>query len=294
MEERLQKILARCGVASRRKAEELMSDGAVSVNGTVVRELGSKADLSSDLIEVRGYGRLTAEGLVYVLMNKPQKVVTTVDDPVGRTTVLEVLDRMPGHGKGPATLPRLYPVGRLDFDSEGALLLTNDGELANRLMHPRYGVSKTYHVKVKGLPDDDQLEQLRRGIRLPDMHGKLEKPTAPAEVELLRSTSANAWLAFTIHEGRHHQVRRMCERIGHDPLRVIRMAYGPILLGALQPGEWRFLSPDEVRLLSQAASEEKRAAREKRTRTMARRTPVEKKPASRRKEFIAHKRRERR
>jgi 23S rRNA pseudouridine2605 synthase len=286
--ERLQKIMAHGGICSRRRAEELIQDGAVKINGAIIRELGSKADPAVDRIEVRGYGFIEPEAKTHLLMYKPIRVVTTVDDPEGRTTVMDILNKVAGRGKGPAELPRLYPIGRLDFDSEGAVLLTNDGELANRLMHPRYGVKKTYHVKVKGVPSETSLNLLRRGVRLPDMRGGLEPPTAPAKIDLLQKTTANAWIAIVIREGRHHQIRRMCEKIGHPVIRLIRTAYGPIELGDLQPSQWRFLTADEVELLDNCTRSEHKTApagRKTQTRTKATKPKMDLLPQKRREQF---------
>ncbi len=187
MEERLQKIIAQAGICSRRDAEQLILDRAVTVNGKIVAQLGAKADPQVDTIELRGYGKLSAEQLVYILINKPENVVTTVDDPLGRRTVIELLDMVAGRGKGPEDLPRLYPVGRLDFDAQGALILTNDGELAHMLMHPSHNLPKTYEVKVKGLPTEEELQKLRNGVRLP---GHLPRLTAGAVAALIEQAHA--------------------------------------------------------------------------------------------------------
>ncbi len=253
MQERLQKIIAAAGICSRRDAEQLILDRAVTVNGQVVTTLGTKADPEVDIIELRGHGRLNSEQQVYILINKPQNVVTTVDDPLGRRTVLELLDMVAGKGKGPADLPRLYPVGRLDFDAEGALILTNDGELAHMLMHPRHNVPKVYEVKIKGQATEEELDRLRRGVRLPDMNGGLEPATAPAEVEVIKLGSSNSWLRITIHEGRHHQVKRMCQAIGHFVIHLIRVAYANLTIDDLEPGHWRHLAPAEVEKLKEIA-----------------------------------------
>ncbi len=253
MQERLQKIIAAAGICSRRDAEQLILDRAVSVNGQIVATLGAKADPETDIIELRGHGRLNSEPMVYILLNKPQNVVTTVDDPLGRRTVLDLLDMVAGKGKGPADLPRLYPVGRLDFDAEGALILTNDGELAHMLMHPRHNVPKVYQVKIKGQASEEELDRLRHGVRLPDMEGGLEPATAPAEVEVIKRGSSNSWLQITIHEGRHHQVKRMCQAIGHFVIHLIRVAYANLTIDDLESGHWRHLSPAEVAELKEIA-----------------------------------------
>ena len=252
---RLQTIIARAGLASRRKAEAMITAGDIKVNGVIVTELGARADPNKDRIELRGMGPIHPEPLVYILLNKPAGMVTTTDDPEGRLTVLEHIEHTPGCGKGPAELPRLFPVGRLDYGSEGALLLTNDGPLAHELTHPRFGVEKTYEVKVKGRPSEEKLSLLRNGVRLPDGKGRLERPTAPAKVEVIRQLQANTWLRIIIHEGRHHQVRRMCDWVGHQVIKLFRSRYGPITCDDLPTGRWRFLHPDEVAALQSCAQQ---------------------------------------
>jgi 23S rRNA pseudouridine2605 synthase len=250
-QERLQKILASAGVASRRAAEEFIVDGRVRVNGKVVRELGAKADPLTDKIEVDGRGLLHAEKLVYIALHKPTKVVSTVRDPEGRPTVLQVIEksRALGTRHSEGELPRLYPVGRLDFDAEGLILLTNDGELAQTLTHPSFRVPRTYMVKVRGLPDERDLERLRRGVRMKNPDGSVTRPTAPAEVSLVKKGTSNAWLELTLFEGRNHQVKRMCEAIGHFTVRLIRVDYGGVALDPLPEGAWRHLSVAEVKRL---------------------------------------------
>jgi 23S rRNA pseudouridine2605 synthase len=250
-QERLQKILASAGVASRRAAEDYIVDGRVRVNGKVVRELGAKADPTTDKIEVDGRGLLHAEKLVYIALHKPTKVVSTVRDPEGRPTVLQVIEksRAVGVRHSEGELPRLYPVGRLDFDAEGLILLTNDGDLAQTLTHPSFRVPRTYMVKVRGLPDERDLERLRRGVRLKNPDGSVTRPTAPAEVRVVKKGASNAWLELTLFEGRNHQVKRMCESIGHFTVRLIRVDYGGVALDPLPEGAWRFLTAAEVRKL---------------------------------------------
>lgn len=263
MYERLQKILAQSGVASRRAAEKLIVDGRVRVNGEVVSTLGAKADSEADTIEVEGHGTLSAEPLVYVLLHKPPQVVTTVHDPEGRHTVLDVMEMSRARGKRQfeGRMPRIYPVGRLDFDAEGALILTNDGELTHRLLHPKGQVPKTYLVKVRGRPEAKQLERLRRGVRLKDADGKLERPTRPAEVQVAKLGPSNTWLELTLFEGRHHQVKRMCEAIGHGAVRLIRTDFAGIPLDDLPTGGWRYLRADELKRLRGWSDEDKSARR---------------------------------
>ena len=202
-EQRLQKILARAGVASRRAAETMIADGRVRVNGKVVSELGAKADTQKDTVEVDGIGVLRAEPLVYIALHKPVHVVSTVHDPEGRTTVLQLLEqsRAMGSRQCEGELPRVYPVGRLDFDAEGLMLLTNDGDMAQAMLHPRNHVPKTYMVKVRGRPDARALQRLRTGLRMRNDDGTWSRPTAPAEVSVAKEGNTNTWLELTIAEG---------------------------------------------------------------------------------------------
>jgi 23S rRNA pseudouridine2605 synthase len=232
--ERLQKILSKTGVTSRRKAEGLILQGRVSVNGNVVRELGTKAVLGRDEIRVDGKTiKPETEKLVLALF-KPKRCVTTLHDPQGRSTVADFVNKFP---------MRLYPIGRLDYDAEGLLLLTNDGELAHRLQHPRYKVPKTYLVKVRGHPSTEALARLQQGVNLED------GITAPAELKVMEDDQKATWLSLTLREGRKHQVKRMCEAVGHPVLRLRRTKIGPIELDDLRPGEIRRLKSREVRNL---------------------------------------------
>jgi len=233
--ERLQKIIAAAGIASRRKAEELITGGLVSVNGQIVTELGSKADPERDHIRVRGKLLHGAERHVYLLMNKPKGYVTTVKDPEGRPTVMDLLRGI--HA-------RVYPVGRLDYASEGLLLLTNDGDLAHRLTHPSFGIEKEYLAEVEGQPSAAVVRRLRRGVELDD------GVTAPAKVSAVEPSA----LRITIHEGRNRQVRRMCDAVGHPVVRLVRTRIGPIVDRRLPPGEWRALSAAEIRELQDTAA----------------------------------------
>lgn len=287
--ERLQKIIAAAGIASRRKAEELIASGLVEVNGRTVTELGSKADPEHDHIRVNGKLLHGAERHIYLLMNKPKGYVTTVHDPEGRPTVMNLLRGIRA---------RVYPVGRLDYASEGLLLLTNDGDLAHRLMKAASHVPKTYVVKVAGRPDETGLEKLRRGIAIPesrfvpkrrlpegprDAEGKKQRisgdaltgeaarvskrvkgrapsqrtTTAPANVRLVRE-SDNPWYELTLTEGRNRQIRRMFEEIGHHVEKIKRVRYGPLSLD-VPPGEFRRLSMGEVAKLKAAAGVHERA-----------------------------------
>jgi 23S rRNA pseudouridine2605 synthase len=238
---RLQKILSQAGVASRRAAEKLIADGRVSVNGRTIHEMGVKADPAADDIRVDGRRVRAAERLRYILLNKPKGYVTTRSDPERRRTVMDLLSGVREY---------VYPVGRLDYDSEGLLLLTNDGDLAARLTHPRHGVERTYEARVAGTPDDEALTRLRKGIPL-DGHR-----TQPATVVLVppRRRDDDAVLLLTIREGRNRQVRRMCEAVGHPVQTLKRTKVGPLSDRRLKPGEWRELKPDEVAALKKAAA----------------------------------------
>lgn len=232
--ERLQKILSRAGITSRRKAENLILEGRVSVNGQIVRQLGTKAVLGKDEIQVDGKALEPDVERVTVALFKPRGCVSTLHDPQGRLTVTDMLDDLS---------VRVYPVGRLDYDSDGLLLLTNDGELAHRLQHPRYKVAKTYLVKVRGRPDEGDLARLQQGVDLED------GPTAPAELNVVGEGETTTWLSLSLREGRKHQVKRMCAAVGHPVLKLRRTQVGPIDLGTLRPAESRLLKSREVRAL---------------------------------------------
>lgn len=252
MEERLQKIIAKAGVTSRRGAERYITDGRVRVNGEVVQTLGAKADPNRDTIEVDGYGRLAAQPLVYIALHKPIHVVSTVKDPEKRPTVVEVIQesRAVGSRKLEGGLPRLFPIGRLDFDAEGLLLLTNDGDLSNILMHPRHHVPKTYLIKVKGRPSKKSLERMSAGVHLRERDGRLSRRrTKLAEARVFKESRANTWIEMTITEGRNHQVKRMCEAVGLMVIRLIRTEFGGISIDPLPAGAWRFLTQQEVESL---------------------------------------------
>ena len=258
-EERLQKIIAAAGVASRRKAEELITAGRVTVNGEVKNELGSKANPETDDIRVDGKS-LKAEQHIYVLLHKPKGYVTTVTDPEGRPTVMDLVKGVPA---------RVYPVGRLDYLSEGLLLLTNDGAMAAKLTHASTHVPKKYQVKVSGEPTEEQIQQLRQGVYLPAEQGHIHAApseggkfggekrrstavrTAPCKIELTRE-SDNPWYEVTLTEGRNRQIRRMFDFIGHHVEKIKRVEYGPLKLD-VENGEFRMLAPVEVARLKQAS-----------------------------------------
>jgi len=239
--ERLQKIIAAAGVASRRKAEELIAQGRVAVNGQTVTELGSKADPERDHIRVNGKLLHGAEPHVYLLMNKPKGYVTTLHDPEHRPTVMDLLR---------GVRARVYPVGRLDYASEGLLLLTNDGHFAYRLMKAGSHMPKTYMVKVAGNPSAENLTKLREGISISTDRGKGVR-TGPAKIRVIRE-SANPWYEVTLIEGRNRQIRRMFEAVGHHVEKIKRVRYGPLELD-VHPGEYRKLAPEEVARLKALA-----------------------------------------
>ncbi len=230
--ERLQKILARVGIGSRRVVEELIEDGRVVVNGSVA-ELGQRADPDVDAIEVDGVLVGVRPDTVWYLLNKPAGVVSTASDPQGRPTVVGLVPEE----------PRVFPVGRLDAETEGLLLLTNDGEVTHRLTHPSYGVEKEYLAHVEGTPSRLALRRLREGVELDD------GITAPATAAMV----SPGVVRLVIHEGRNRQVRRMCEAVGHPVVRLVRTRIGPLVDTRLGPGEWRPLRQDEVRALERAA-----------------------------------------
>ena len=235
--ERLQKILARAGLGSRRVCEELVADGRVTVNGEVA-QLGRRADPEHDVVALDGVTVVVRDDLVYYLLNKPTGRVSTASDPEGRPTVVDLV---------PPT-PRVYPVGRLDVDTEGLLLLTNDGELTQLLTHPSFGVVKTYLAEVEGDPAPATVRRLREGVELDD------GVTAPARVKVVQRRGTSAAVEIGIHEGRNRQVRRMCDAVGHPVRRLVRTRIGPLHDRRLQPGDWRRLSAGEVRRLYEAAT----------------------------------------
>lgn len=231
--ERLQKYLARCGVASRRASEQIIVAGRVQVNGQVAAELGTSVDPERDRIEVDGRAVVPPITHTYVLLNKPIGVVSTASDPKGRQTVVDLVE----------SAARLYPVGRLDYDSEGLLVLTDDGDLALRLTHPRHTVEKEYEALLTGDVTDEALARLRDGVPLDG------RPTAPARVERGDVTRDGTWVRIVIREGRNRQIRRMAEQVGLDVARLVRVRIGSLRLGTLPAGAWRTLSATEVAAL---------------------------------------------
>jgi 23S rRNA pseudouridine2605 synthase len=231
---RLQKYLASCGVASRRAAEKMIQEGRVSVNGQIVTEMGVQVDETADQVLVDGNPVAPETEKHYLAYNKPIGEVTTVSDPEGRATVMDRFRDYP---------VRLFPVGRLDYDSEGLLLLTNDGDLMNRLLHPSREVNKTYLARFSNQVTEEEIRALRRGVMI---DGRL---TSPAEVRLIRHEAFDTVLLISIHEGRNRQVRKMAEAIGHSVVSLRRVGFGPISLGDLPTGMWRKLTEAEIRKL---------------------------------------------
>lgn len=232
VEERLQKYIARCGIASRRKAEELILQGNVKVNGLIVKELGSKIDPEKDVVEVYNKKIYEKDEHIYIKLYKPEGYVTTVKDQFNRKTVLDLIN----------IKDRIYPIGRLDYNTSGLLLLTDDGDLANKLMHPKYHIYKTYEAVVKGSISEDSVNKLKTGILIDDYK------TAPAKVKLLNKKDISS-LQISIYEGKNRQVRKMFEKVGHSVIKLKRISFGDIDLGELKIGQWKYLTDDEINFL---------------------------------------------
>jgi pseudouridine synthase len=241
--ERIQKILSRAGIASRREAERMVLEGRVTVNGKVIDTLGFKADPLKDHIKVNGKRLVRFEPNVTLLLNKPRGYVSTVRDPEDRPTVMDFL-------KG--VKQRIYPVGRLDIDAEGLLLLTNDGDLAYLLSHPRYSVPRTYLAKVSGVPEERDLNRLKRGVSLEDGKAKA------VSVSILRLSEKNSWIRIVVTEGRNHLVKRMLFAMGHSVLKLKRIEFGPLRLGTLSPGQFRHITSEELSRLKKYAEDLRR------------------------------------
>jgi 23S rRNA pseudouridine2605 synthase len=264
-QERLQKIIAHAGVSSRREAEAMIREGRVTLNGRVVTELGTRADPDRDHIKVDGKLITKAEPHRYILLYKPKEVMTTVEDPQGRRTVIELVRGI---------RERIYPVGRLDFHSEGLVLLTNDGELAFKVSHPTHGSVKTYNVKVRGVPEERLMDKLRRGITIDG------KRTLPCDIERMRTTGkrddeGNSWFEVKLREGRTQQIRKMFKAIGHPVSKLRRVGIGPISDPKLTPGVWRELTKQEVKML-ETMQEAKKVAKPRRAtaRPVSRKKPA--------------------
>lgn len=233
MEERLQKYMARCGVASRRKCEEIITSGRVKVNDIVVNELGAKIDCKIHVVSVDDKIVKPEENKVYIMLNKPEGYVSTVKDEKDRNTILDLVK----------VEERVYPIGRLDYDTSGLILLTNDGEVYNKIIHPRVAIDKVYIARVKGIPDNEKIHRFEKGINIGDY------VTAPGNCEIIKRYDNSCELKIIIHEGKNRQVRRMCDAIGHPVIALKRVSIGSIKLGSLPKGKWRFLSEKELEFL---------------------------------------------
>ncbi|TJX61447.1 rRNA pseudouridine synthase [Soehngenia saccharolytica] len=233
---RLQKYIAKAGICSRRKAEQMILDGRVSVNDTLITDMGYKVDISKDKVKVNNQLITLDNDKVYIALNKPSGVITSVKDEKNRKTVLNFTKDIK---------QRIYPVGRLDYDTSGLIILTNDGDIANKLMHPSKKVYKKYIAMVDGIPSELELDKLRNGIVIDN------KKTAKARAYIIDKINEDAVVVIEIYEGRNHQVKKMCEKIGHPVKRLKRVSIGEIELGDLRPGEWRYLTEKELKFLNQ-------------------------------------------
>lgn len=232
MKERLQKYIAKCGAASRRKAEELIFDGRVKVNGSVVNNIVIVDD-EVDVVELDGKVIKPEENMVYIMVNKPTEIITSAKDQFDRKTVLDIVN----------VKERVYPVGRLDYDTSGLLILTNDGDVTNRMTHPSHEVNKVYAAEIIGVPTKEEMDSFEKGLKIEDYI------TSPARIRIIESKGDMALIEVTIHEGKNRQVRKMCEAIGHPVINLKRIAFGKLKLGKLKPGEWRNLSESEIEYL---------------------------------------------
>jgi pseudouridine synthase len=233
--ERLHKYLARCGIASRRKAEELILQGQVKVNGIVVNELGSKIDPEQDTVTIKGKKVNEKEKYTYIKLYKPEGYVTTVKDQFNRKTVMDLIN----------IKERIFPIGRLDYNTSGLLLLTDDGNLANKLMHPKYRIYKTYEAEISGRVSKDSLDLLRSGVIIDGYK------TAPARVKILKEFQNTSIVQISIHEGKNRQVRKMFETVGHKVIKLKRISFGNIDLSNMKPGEWKYLTHHEIKYLKE-------------------------------------------
>lgn len=231
---RIQKFMAKCGVASRRKSEDLILQGRVKINGVITKELGVNVDLKSDIVKVDNNSIFLEINLVHIILNKPTGCVTTVSDQFNRPTVLELIKNID---------ERIYPVGRLDYDTSGLLLLTNDGDLTYKLTHPKHEISKKYIAKLKGIPTEKALDRFRKGLKIENYI------TSKAKIEILERNKITSVVSIEIHEGKNRQIRKMCEKINHPVITLKRIAIGQIELSNLGLSKWRYLSNEEVNYL---------------------------------------------
>lgn len=233
-EERLQKYIASCGVSSRRKAEELILDGKVKVNGVLINTLGTKIDEEKDIVSVNGIIIRKTQEYIYIKLNKPNGYVTTVKDQFNRQTVIDLIN----------IKERIYPIGRLDYNTSGLLLLTNNGDLANKLMHPKYNIYKTYIAEVEGSISEESINKLKTGVIIDETY-----KTAPAKVKLLNTINNFSKVQISIYEGKNRQIRKMFNAVGHEVKALKRISFGKIELGSLKTGEWVYLNQDEIKYL---------------------------------------------
>ncbi len=231
---RLQKYMAKCGVASRRKSEKIITNKRVKVNGRIINKLGYKVDIDRDIVEVDDRKISLEKKLIYILLNKPEGYITTVDDQFDRNTVLDLISGIK---------QRIYPVGRLDYDTSGLLLLTNDGDLTYKLTHPKHEIKKVYVAKIKGIPNETELNKFRNGLKIDNY------VTSKANISIKKVVNKNSIVQIEIHEGKNRQVRKMCDKINHQVLTLKRIAMGKIYLNDLNKGNWRFLTNKEVKYL---------------------------------------------
>lgn len=234
MTERLQKVMSEFGVASRRKCEEMIAEGKVKVNGCLITEPGCKVDKEKDVIEVEGKTIIGSDTRVYILLNKPTGYITSVKDQFGRPTVLDLLE---------GVSIRVFPIGRLDYDTEGLILLTNDGDLTYKITHPKHNIDKTYRALVNGRVDQEDIITFNRGIAIEDYI------TSPASLQIVKHAKENSIVDITIHEGKNRQVRKMCSAVGHDVIQLRRTKIGELGLDYLNPGQWRYLNEKEINYL---------------------------------------------
>ncbi|SHH50208.1 pseudouridine synthase [Tepidibacter thalassicus] len=231
---RLNKYMALCGVASRRKSDELIKNKKVKVNGKIIDELGVDIDINKDIVEVDGKKIYLKNKKVYIILNKPEGYVTTVKDQFNRKKVLDLVENID---------ERIYPIGRLDYETSGLLFLTNDGELTYKLTHPKHEITKTYIAKLKGIPNENKIKEFEKGLKIENYI------TAPAKFKILKKENGISICEIKIHEGKNRQVRKMCKAIGHPVLSLKRVSMGNIKLGNLKKGEWRYLTEDEIKYL---------------------------------------------
>ncbi|NBI06605.1 pseudouridine synthase [Senegalia massiliensis] len=237
---RLQKFMAKAGIASRRKSEKIILDGRVTINNTMIKELGFKVDPKKDIIKVDNKKIFLEKEKIYIILNKPVGYITSVSDQFNRKTVIDLVSKVD---------QRIYPVGRLDYDTSGLLLLTNDGDLTYKMTHPSHEVNKTYIAEVKGIPNNEELKQFKEGLKIEDYI------TSPADINIIKKDKGKSTVKITIHEGKNRQVRKMCEKINHPVIKLKRVSFGDIRLNDLREGDYRFLTDKEIRYIKDEINE---------------------------------------